>query len=457
MLRATLRSVLARKVRLVLTSIAVVLGVGFMAGTLVLTDTATRSFDGLFGEAFAGTAVVVQGTTAFTGGPGGPGGGGQEERSPVPEGLLDEVREVPGVRFVDGDVSGFAQLIDPASGEVIQNGNAPTIGNSWNPAVTPFLVREGSPPDADGEVAIDAATSREFGLGVGEDVDVVTDTGVESFRVVATLGFGEQDSLLGATLAAFDLPTAQRLFDREGAFDHLYVVGEEGAEPQDLRRAIAQMLPDGYEAVTGADAAAQQTEQVEEALGFLRTALLVFAFISVFVGAFIIFNTFNILVTQRTREIGLLRSLGASRRQILGSVVIEALITGLVASALGLAAGIGLAQALRRLFDAIGLELSGTSSVIAGRTVTASLAVGTVVTVVASLSPARRASRIAPVEALREGAAQRSRSSGWRACRRSWLVRSRRSSDEPSAGWRASSAPRTPSATRAGPPRPPRR
>ena len=405
MLRATIKSLLARKLRLLLTGLAVVLGVGFMAGTLVLTDSATRSFDGLFGDVFGGVDVVVQGETAFSGGPQGPGGGGAEEREPVPQSVFDGVLAVGGVAEVDGDVSGFAQLIDPQTGDVVSTGGAPTIGNSWSEVANPFDMRSGSAPSGPDQIGVDAGTAAVAELSVGDTVDVVTPSGSRAFEISGIVGIAGQDSLLGATLVLFDLPTAQEIFDREGRYDHLYVVGDEGTNIQALREAIATVLPAGYEALTGAAAADQQAEAIGDALGFIRTALLVFAFISVFVGAFIIFNTFNIVVTQRTREIGLLRALGASRRQILTSIVIEAVVVGLLASVVGLAVGVVLALVLQALFGAIGLDLPATGQVVAARTIVACLAVGTVVTVVASLAPARRASRVTPVQALRESAA----------------------------------------------------
>lgn len=405
MLRATIKSLLARKLRLLLTALAVVLGVGFMAGTLVLTDTATRSFDGLFGDVYGGTDVVVQGSSAFSGGPAGPGGGGAEEREPIPQAVFDDVASVEGVAAVDGDVSGFAQLIDPQTGDVVTTGGAPTIGNSWSEAANPFDVRSGAAPVGPGQIAVDAGTASLADLAVGDTVDVVTPIGGRTFEISGIVGIAGQDSLLGATLVLFDLPTAQEIFDREGQYDHLYVVAGEGVNAQALRAAIAAELPEGYDAITGTNAAEELAAEVGDALGFVRTFLLAFAFISVFVGAFIIFNTFNIIVTQRTREIGLLRALGASRRQVLTSILIEAVVVGLIASLVGLGLGLLLAAGLRALFDAIGLDLPATGQVVAARTIVASLMVGTVVTVVASLAPARRASRVTPVEALQESAA----------------------------------------------------
>jgi putative ABC transport system permease protein len=405
MWRATLKSLLARKLRLLLTAFAVVLGVGFMAGTLVITDTALSSFDELFGNVFTGTDVVVQAKTAFTPDQGGPGGGGGTEHNPIPADALAKVRSVPGVRAADGDVGGLAQIVDPKTGDVIANGGAPTIGNSWDPDVTSLVVAEGNPPSGPDQVAIDAATVRDHSLSVGQQVRVITSTGSGEFTICGVVRFGSSDSLLGATLAIFDLPTAQQLFDRPNQFDFIYVAGDGSVSAAQLAQRITTVLPSGYQAVTGASAAQEQTAQVNQGLGFLRTALLVFAFVSLFVGAFIIFNTFNIVVTQRTRELALLRALGATRRQVTRSVLLESAIVGLVASGIGVIAGLGLAVALKGLLSLLGLKLPATSLVLKPRTVIVSLVVGTVITVVAAISPARRASRVAPVEALRESSA----------------------------------------------------
>ena len=403
MLRATIKSLLARKLRLALTALAVVLGVGFTAGTYVLTDTALKSFDDLFSNVYAGTDVVVQGTTAFTPSAGGSGGGGGgSERKPIPESLLPTVRAVDGVRAADGDVSGFAQIIDPATGKVIQNGGAPTIGNSWDPDVTLATVAKGAPPSGPDAVAIDLGTAKAHDLSVGQTVRIVAPTGPGSFTISGFVTFGGSDSLLGATLAVFDLPTAQKLFDREGHFDFIYVSSRSGVTPDELAKRISGVLPKGFQAITGASAAAQQQDQVKQGLGFLRTGLLVFGFVALFVGAFIIFNTFNIVVTQRSRELALFRALGASRRQVLTSVIVESVVVGVVASIGGVLVGIVLAIGLKALLANIGLDLPPTSLVVSTRTIVVSLILGTGITVIAAVSPARRASRLAPVEALRD-------------------------------------------------------
>jgi putative ABC transport system permease protein len=405
-LRAALKSLLARKLRLLLTAIAVVLGVGFTAGTFVLTDTALKSFDDLFGNVYRGTDVVVQARTAFEpGAAGGGGGGGGSDRKPIPQGVLPAVQAIPGVRGADGDIAGFAQIVDPVTGKVVQNGGAPTIGNSWDPDVTSLKVGPGAPPSGADQVAVDAGSAETHHLSVGQRIRVVTPTGTRTFTVSGIVRFGNADSLLGATLAIFDLPTAQQLFDRAGEFDFIYVAGDGGVDPDQLAARVSTVLPSGYQAVTGASAASQQQDQVNQGLGFLRTGLLVFGFVALFVGAFIIFNTFNIVVTQRSRELALFRALGATRRQVMSSVLLESVVVGLVASIGGILLGMLLAIGLKALIGALGLKLPPTALVIAPRTIIVSLILGTGITVAAAVSPARRASRLAPVEALRESSA----------------------------------------------------
>ncbi len=405
MWRATLKSLLARKLRLTLTAVAVVLGVGFMAGTLIITDTALHSFDGLFGEVYKGTDVVIQGKTAFRPDQGGPGGGGGQLGDPIPADVLSTVQAVAGVRAANGDVSGLAQITDPATGKSIQNGGAPTIGNSWDPEVTSLIVAQGRAPSGPTDVLIDAGTAADHSLSVGQRLQIVSSTGSGTFTISGIGKYENSDSLLGATLAIFDLPTAQKLFGMEGTYSYIYVASDPGVTPVQLASRVQDALPKGNEAVTSASAAETQTADINKGLGFLRTALLVFAFVSLFVGAFIIFNTFNIVVTQRTRELALLRALGAGRGQVMASVLSESVLVGLVASVVGVAVGVGLAVVLRALLGALGLKLPTGNLVIAPRTFIASIAVGTIITGVAAISPARRASRVSPIEALREGTA----------------------------------------------------
>ncbi|HSH34596.1 MAG TPA: FtsX-like permease family protein [Actinomycetota bacterium] len=402
MLHATLKGLLARKRRLALTVISIVLGVGFVAGTFVLTDTMNKAFDQLFTDAAAGSDVVVRAEQAFAPSATGPGSGAIEERDPVPDTLLPTVESVPGVASASGDVSGSAQVVDPATGDPIGGVGPPTIGTNWTDTNPTVQIREGAAPSAADDVVIDAATATRYDLTVGQDVKILFQGPPEEFTISGILGFGDADNLGGATLAAFTLPTAQRVLDKEGEFDSISVLGDEGTDPGQLRAAIQDVLPPKVEAVTSTSVADEQSDQLKEGLGFFRIALLVFAFIALFVGSFQIFNTFSIIVAQRAKELALLRAVGASRRQVLTSVIIEALVLGLVAAVIGIVAGVGIAVLLKALLSGFGIDLPSTSLQLKPRTIVVSLIIGVVVTTVASVLPARRAARVAPIEALRD-------------------------------------------------------
>ncbi len=403
MWRATLKSLLGRKLRLALTALSIILGVGFVAGTFVLTDTMNKAFNDLFAQASKGSDVIVRATSAFTPSDSGGGGGGGDQRAPIPQDLLATVRTVAGVKSADGSVSGYAQMVDPKSGKTIGGLGPPTIGANWNQTANAALViRAGSPPTSAGQVVVDAATAKKYQLAVGQTIKILFQGPPAEFTIVGTAGFGTADNLAGATLALFDTNTAQHVLGKEGVFDEIDVVADPAVTQTQLRARIQDALPKGVEAVTSTSVADEQSKQLQDALGFFRTALLVFAFIALFVGAFIIFNTFSIIVAQRTRELALLRTLGASRRQVLTSVIAEAFVVGLVASGLGIVAGLGIALGLQGLLSAFNIDLPSTSTQLQLRTIVVSLIVGTVVTVVASILPARRAARVAPVQALRE-------------------------------------------------------
>jgi putative ABC transport system permease protein len=391
---------LAKKVRLVFTALSVVLGIGFVAGTYVLTDTMNAAFDQLFATTSKASDVTVRSTSAFTPEQSGSG----EERTPVPASLLDTVRAVPDVAIAVGSVSGYAQFVDPATGDAIGGFGPPTLGLNWNELSDGVLkIRSGgAPPTTSDQVVVDAATAGRYALQVGDTVRILFVGPPERFTISGIASFGSADNLAGATLAVFDTPTAQRVLDKQGVFDAIEARGVEGVTPTELRDQIQPVLPSGTEAVTTADVGAEQAAQFRQALGFFQTALLVFAGVALFVGSFIIFNTFSIIVAQRTRELALLRALGASRGQVFTSVVVEAVVVGLVASAVGVVAGIGIAVALKAVLHAFGIELPSTEVVIRTRTVAVSLIVGTVITTLAAIMPARRAASVAPVEALRE-------------------------------------------------------
>jgi putative ABC transport system permease protein len=398
MLRAALRSVLARKVRLLLTGLSVVLGVGFMAGTYVLTDTMTAAFNDVFETGYAPIDVVVRSSNSFTAQT-----SSLEEREPMPESVLADVQTVPGVARADGDVLGYAQIVDPETGKVIGTLGPPTAASAWYPGNGFTLKPGGSAPQGPDQVVIDAGTAKAHDIAIGDRIRILFEGGTGRFEVVGLAGFGDADSLLGATWALFDLPTAQAVLGREGKLDSISVVAENGVSPLELQRAISAVLPHGVEALTSATVVAEQQDNISTGLGFLRTAFLVFAFVALFVGAFLIFNTFTIIVAQRTRELALFRAIGASGRQVMASVVLEAFVIGLVSSALGVVVGIGIAVLLKGLLSATGFDIPSSGTVLLSRTVIVSLVVGTIVTVVAAFVPARRAARVAPIEALREG------------------------------------------------------
>ncbi len=404
MFRATLKSLLGRKLRLILTALSIVLGVGFVAGTFVLTDTMNKAFDDLFAETSAGTDVIVRATSAFTPEAGGPGGGSGNERGTIPDSLLPTIQQVPGVETAEGGVFGYAQMIDPATGDAIGGIGPPTLGANWSSTSTGLVLRSGARPVGPGQVAVDAGTAKKYGLEIKQVIRILFQGPPREFAISGIAGFGDADNLAGATLALFDTPTAQDVLGKTGVFDEIGVVAEPGVTAVQLQQRIADVLPKGVESVTSTAVADEQSKQLKEALGFFRTALLVFAFIALFVGAFIIFNTFSIIVAQRTRELALLRAIGASRRQVLSSVVVEAFVIGLVASAIGLLAGIGIAIGLQGLLAVFGVDLPSTSLQLQPRTVVWAFVVGTLVTVFAAILPARRAARVAPVQALRESA-----------------------------------------------------
>jgi putative ABC transport system permease protein len=406
MWRATLKGILAHKLRLALTGSAIVLGVMFVSGTLVLTDTLHATFNNLFNNIYQNTSFVVRDHAAFNGNFG-------AVRNPIPESVAGVVRAVPGVAAAIGTASGTpAQFVAP-DGKAVTTGGAPTIGISFepNPTLSPLKLRQGSAPTTDHQVVIDAGTASKYNFHVGQQVRILLPGPPQTFTVVGIAQFGTANNLAGATIAAFWLPTAQQLFNRVGQYDTVNVLAAPGADKTQVEQAIAKVLPPGVEVVTGQTVADESSSNINKALGFFSTALLIFAFISLFVGGFTIFNTFSIIVGQRTRELALLRVLGASRGQVFRSVLAEAAIVGLVASLIGLGLGVLAAIGLQALLKGFGITLPSSGLVFQARTVAAALIVGVGVTVVSAVSPARRAVRIAPMAAISDQAAESDRSS----------------------------------------------
>jgi putative ABC transport system permease protein len=397
MRKITLRGLLARKLRMALTALAIVLGVTFVTGTLVLTDTLNRTFDTLISTAYQHINFQIRGTAAFDNDTAGAANG--TDRKPIPASLAEAVRRLPGVADVNGSVSGYAQFV---SGGNAIGGAGSALGFSFDPNRQLSSVRlvQGRAPRAADDVVMDKGTATKYHFRIGDRVRVLSDGSPQTFIISGIVTFGAADNLAGATLAGFDLPAAQALFNTRGEYDTINVLAKPGADNIRLQRAIAKILPPGVQVVSGQTVAGELSSAVSNALSFLSTALLVFALISVFVGAFTIFNTFSITVGQRSRELALLRVIGASRRQVFRSVLGEAVLVGLAASLIGLGLGVLAAVALEALLGAFGITLPSAPLVFEARTVVLGLAVGVGVTVIAAIGPARRAVRIAPVAAL---------------------------------------------------------
>jgi putative ABC transport system permease protein len=399
MLRATWRGLLARKLRLLLASLSVLLGISFASGAFVLTDSISKVFDHLFSTINAGTAVTVQGVSAF-----GTNSFDSNDREPVPQSVLDRVSKVDGVSSAIGTIGQLTTLILP-DGKAYKSSGPPTLGvsfHSGSPQESLTIVR-GTAPVGPAQVLVDAHTMDKEHLAIGDVVGVLGTSKQQKARITGIVRFGSTNSLAGATLLAFDPASAQQLLGIPGTWDALSVAADPGVSDTTLRDRIAAALPaKKYEVLTSQQSAAQQSNDIKQGLRFFNTFLQVFAAVALFVGAFLIFNTFSMLVAQRTRELALMRALGASRGQVLRSVLSEAVAVGLVGGLGGLGLGIVLAKGFRSLMNAIGIEIPKGGTVVETRTVVYCLVTGVLVTVVAALVPARRAGRMAPVQALRE-------------------------------------------------------
>lgn len=404
MIRVALRGLLGRKLRATLTALAIILGVAMMSGTYVLTDTIDKAFSTIFDESYAGTDVVVSGRGAdidFQ--------GLSATAPPVDESLVDEVAALPNVEAASGGVYDETNTkIIGSDGKAINTQGAPSLGFGINTGpefdrFNPLNLVEGTWAEGDGEVVIDAGTADREGYAVGDTIEISTLQPKQDFEITGIAKFGDVDSLGTATFAIFDLTTAQTLLDREGQVDEISVAGVEGTTPEQLISEIQPVLPDNAQVRSGAVEAQEDKDEISEFTSFIQYFLLAFAGIALFVGAFVIFNTLSITVAQRTREFATMRTVGASRRQILWSVIVEALTIGIIASVIGLFVGFGLAVGLNELFKALDLELPTANMVFATRTIVVSLLVGTIITLVAGLFPAIRATRVPPIAAVREG------------------------------------------------------
>lgn len=402
MLRAAWKNLLARKLRLLMSAFAIVLGVAFVAGSFIFTDTLNKSFESIFAGSVGD--VIVR--------PAGSSGDETQSNISIPASVVDQAATVDGAARADGNVTSFGVFVVGEDGKVIGAQGAPGLGLNYNDApaahdLEGLTVSEGRAPERSGEVALDSGTAEKAGYEVGDEVPIVTsgDQPVIEAELVGIAEFGG-GSLAGASLTIFDTQTSQDLFQQgKDVYTDIWVTADDGVSQEELRDNVAAALPTGLEAVTGDTAADESASDVTQALSFITTFLLVFAGIALFVGSFLIINTFSILVAQRSRELALFRALGASRRQVTRSVIFEAMAIGFVGSTLGLALGFGLAQGLKLVFAQFGLDLSGSGLEFQPRTAVVAYAVGMIVTVFAAYLPARRASRIPPVAALRDDVA----------------------------------------------------
>jgi len=396
MTRVALKGLLARCLRAVLTALAIVLGVAMVSGSFVLTDTISKAFDTIFTSSYSHTDAVVSGKKLVDYSNGG--------NATVSQQVLERVKRMPDVEAASGALID-ATLID-RDGKAIQSNGNPTFGFGIDPSQSrfnPLKLKSGTWATGRNEVVIDSETAKKHHFEVGDTIGVAASGPKEQFQIVGTATYGDVKSLGGATLAIFSIPSARRLLDLHG-YSVISVAAKPGVSSGTLVSELKNGLPPTAQVRTGKEQANEDKKGVASFISFIRGFLLGFGGIALFVGAFVIFNTLSITVAQRTRELATLRTLGASRRQVLRSVVLESFAIGLLASAIGLISGFGLAKGLSSLFGALGLTLPQASSVYATHTFVISLLLGVLVTVFAGFVPALRATRVPPIAAVREGA-----------------------------------------------------
>jgi putative ABC transport system permease protein len=385
------KSLWARKARAVGTTLAVVIGVAFVAGSYILTDTIFAAFDEIFSESLSGTSVVITAKNPV-----------EQDNSEIPTisaSLLPRVQKTAGVRLAAGAIFTPGGFFD-SKGDKIGNKFAPKFISSGLPdGLESLTYLEGHKPRGPTEASIDKAAAESSGLRLGEQIKIIGQGSARSFRLVGFTRLGSA-SFGGASIAQVTLPVAQRLTHKAGRFDQISVAADSGVSATVLKRRIKREMPSGVRVETAKESADRSSEEIRDNLSFLQTFLLVFGFIAILVGSFVIFNTFSITVAQRVSEFGMLRTLGASRRQILSSVVAEALAIGVLGAIVGVAAGFLVAKLLNALLEAFGVDLPTTGQVLESRTVVVALLVGIVVTLLSSLVPAIRSTRVPPIAAM---------------------------------------------------------
>ena len=402
MMRVALKGLWGRKLRTVLTAMAIVLGVSMISGTYVLTDTITSSFTKVVDGSFEHADAVVTGKVAFK--------NNQSNTAATPAfpaGVLGKIKQLPDVAAAAGAIGDEVKLIG-RDGKVISTKGGDSIGASVDPKndarFNPLTLTAGKWPIGNGQIAIDQRTSEKKHFAVGDTISVAADDGTREFEITGIAKFASASSIGASTIAIFDVATAQDIFNKEGKFDEVQVAAKQGVTPEKLVGEISPLLPQTAEVKTAEAQTQEAVDDVNEGVGIFQKILLAFGFIALFVGAFVIANTLSITIAQRMREFATLRTIGGSRRQVLRSVMLEALVVGTVASVTGLFLGLAIAKGLDALFSALGVEFPAGGTVFATRTIVVSLVIGIVVTLVASLRPAIRATRVPPIAAVREGA-----------------------------------------------------
>ncbi len=402
MLRVAFKDLMARKRRLVTTGIAVILGIAFLTGTQILGSVLNDSIDGLFTDIYKGYDAVVRSPDVQESAFG-------EFRPPVDGELVDQVRGADGVRAAYGVIESPTVQIVGADGKVASSGfGPPTLVFNWiDDPIRPGIITEGRGPEADDEIAMDFGTVADNGWSLGDTVDVVGQEENRSFTLVGTLGLGDDGtSESAATPLYFTDPVAQELAGTPGQYSYIAVGAVEGESQEELATSVSQAVPD-QQVITGEQWTEENTDQVAQFVGILTTVVTVFGVIALIVASFIIYNTFSIIVAQRTRETALLRAIGARRRQVVLATLVEAVLIGFVASVVGLIGGSLLATAIKGLIGSA-LTVTGGIALPSPGTVVMAFAVGLVVTSLSAVIPAIRGSRVPPVAAMTDVAIDRS-------------------------------------------------
>ncbi len=397
MFRLSIRTIFAHKRRLLSTVLSIVIGISFLSGTYVFTDSLHSMFDDLFGSVYKHTDAVVRSSQKIDTGQ------GVSMRGRIPETLLPTVTAVPGVKTASGSVSGYARILGHDGKPLGRDMGSPNFGmdisdndlNVWS-------LRSGRIPKGSTEMAMDAAAFKEGKFSLGDRVTVLSQHGQQVFVLVGVVGFGNTDTPAGSRVALFDLDTAQMFVAQPGQLDAISVRGDGTLTQQELASRISAAMPKGTETLTGKAMAADASGEIKTAMGFFDTLLLVFAFVALFVGSFIIYNTFSIVVAQRRRENALLRAIGASTKQVQSAILLEALVMGVIGSAIGFGAGFLMAIMLKGMLTGLGIDLPSSGLVLLPRTAVVAFAVGIVITVASAVLPARRGAKVPPIAAMRD-------------------------------------------------------